>query len=96
MHRNSRIIDLTFGLTAACFAVALLIVAFQAVFWLRFGHWPEITAGTALLWAGLAYPEIPWLGVQKVALWILDQPLSWVLFASGVAGGWVFISLTND
>lgn len=61
----------------------------QGLFWLRTGHWPGLA--TRSLWTafGGAEPSIGWVGIQPIAAWILDQPLSLVLFVVAVGGGFV-------
>jgi hypothetical protein len=48
----------------------------QAVMWLRDGHWMPLP--WSLVWNGLGgkQPDYSWAGVQKIALFILDLPLS--------------------
>jgi hypothetical protein len=66
--------------------MAGLLLTSQGLFWLRTGHWPGLA--TRSLWTALggAEPSIGWLGMQPITAWILDQPLSLVLFVVAVAG----------
>ena len=59
---------------------ALSIVGWQVIHWLRFDVWQQVplSAGTAFIGIGLQwiYQPSSWLGLAKVARWVLDLPIS--------------------
>jgi hypothetical protein len=57
----------------------------QADRWLRTGSWPPLEFRAAWLAIGGTEPDLPdFRGVQKILVWVLDQPLSVSLIADGV------------
>lgn len=65
-------------------------LAYQAVLWLRDGRWAAIPISTL----DLPYPSFEWQGIQKVAVWLHDAPLSGWLFA--LAAGAIFVGTSLE
>jgi hypothetical protein len=82
---------LSFGLIVLFSAAAVL--AYQAILWLHDGQWTALSLRHLWDWAGLGYPMFKWLGVQKIAVWVLDLPLSLALLVMGVASLWLGVSM---
>ena len=64
---------------------SLLIPAWQGYMWLRYGSWPEIPLWTVWSWLDLPFPEVDWVGIEKILVWILKQPTSVAIFLLGGA-----------
>jgi hypothetical protein len=65
---------------------SLATIGLQSIVWLHSGDWPPWQFRLAWRWIGLVEPDVPqWRGVQKILVWLLDQPLGWGLFISGLA-----------
>jgi hypothetical protein len=67
---------------------AVCILAAQVGWWLYSGDWTAMPVSWALDWAGLAewrglHLAESWQGLAKVCLWLLNLPLSAVLFVLG-------------
>ena len=58
------------------------IVGYQAIHWLRFGEWKAIPCISAFDYFGLnlafIYDPQSWIGLARIAQWILSLPLSLV------------------
>jgi hypothetical protein len=67
---------ITRTLGVALLAAGALIIARDAIGWLRFGYWAVTPMSTFWFWVG-GSPEI-------ANLWLLQQPLTLVLFGLGV------------
>ena len=68
---------ITRTLGVAFIAAGALIIAHEAIGWLRFGYWVVTPLSTFWSWVG-GSPEI-------ATLWLLQQPLTLVLFGLGAA-----------
>src|SRR6185437_1189511 len=55
---------------------AVVIVSLQCFGWLHDGYWTPHFLGEIWFLVGLPYPQISWVGVQRIVLWILNLPLS--------------------
>ena len=64
-------------LGVALIAAGALIIAREAIGWLRFGYWVVTPLSTFWFWVG-GSPEI-------ANLWVLQQPLTLALFGLGAA-----------
>src|SRR4051794_7085366 len=78
------------GLIVATLGDLLLVaaaglVAFQAVQWLRLGTWPAYPAPKVLADLGIAYPRVPWGGVQKAIDAAMALPAAGLLALLGLA-----------
>jgi hypothetical protein len=58
----------------------LAVVAYQVILWLQSGYWTPfaIREMVSIFSGGLPIqsPAIPWQGIQKIFIWLLDLPLS--------------------
>ena len=63
---------------------SLLIPAWQGYMWLRYGAWPEVPLWIVWNWSGLPFPQINWVGIEKILVWVLGQPTSVVSFLIGI------------
>jgi hypothetical protein len=70
-------------LGTALLAAGTLIIAYQAMRWLRFGYWAEVPLNAPLFWLG--YPSAG----ELAGLWLFRQPLSVVSFGVGAAMIWM-------
>src|SRR5262245_24164030 len=61
------------------------IVVFQVIEWLRTGKWHPVPVSAGLDYLGIAHPTMSWIGAQKVIDFILDFPLSVVVFGLYIA-----------
>lgn len=66
---------------------------YQTILWLRYGAWTPLEMHIAwqFTWRWLraantpaAEPNFSWLGFQKIAVWILEGPLSGGLMTTGL------------
>lgn len=63
----------------------LLIIVLQSIIWLRFGYWSSLGVWTLWRAAGGTLPDWPtFSGGERIAIWILRQPLSAVVALAGV------------
>jgi hypothetical protein len=64
-----------------------LILGFQGILWLKDGHWtPFAMREIVSVFVGdapIPYPTLSWQGIQKIAVWLLDAPLSIGLMVVG-------------
>jgi hypothetical protein len=90
------LLNANIGAWLLCAALAVLILIWQAFVWLRYGYWQPVTVWSLMLQSGLNVPEVPWLGVQKMFFWMIDQ--SAVLFLAGCSVGffWLGIWVTQE
>lgn len=70
-----------------------LFFAYHGYQWLRYGSWGEwATLLDTLNWAGLdiqsAVEKIRWVGVQKIADWVLRVPVVGIFM---ILGWWIMI-----
>lgn len=65
------------------------VIGYQGYFWLKDGEWSPLEFRAAWYSLGGSEPRFGWLGVQKIALAILDGPLSGVTMACGVIIFWI-------
>jgi hypothetical protein len=68
---------------AYCMGGSFLIPIWQAYTWLRYGAWPLLPLGAVWQWLGLPYPQIEWVGVQKILVGLLGDATSVVVFCVG-------------
>lgn len=66
---------------------SLLIPAWQAYTWLRYGVWPALPLLTAWSWLGWQLPATTWVGVQSILVWTFNQATSLFVFLAGVMMG---------
>jgi hypothetical protein len=66
------------GLTTIC--IPGLMIGSQALTWLRYGYWPSLPIGEALVQWGSDYPRTDWIGVQQFIDWMMSWPASFVVF----------------
>jgi hypothetical protein len=52
------------------------IVVWQIYAWLQTAKWRPVPVSNALIFFGIPQPHFDWLGLQKIADWALDLPLS--------------------
>ncbi len=65
---------------------SLLLLGYQAYFWLKNGYWQKIAVWEIIpSKMEAAILRMEWLGVQKIFLWTFDSDLAFFLFAVGVA-----------
>jgi hypothetical protein len=71
-----------------------IILCWQALFWLKNGHWYPISLTTAFTYMQWDYPYTQWQGVQQIIDYFFDLPLSAITSISGIllfAGGLMFV-----
>lgn len=73
---------------------ALLILAWQACFWLVKGIWPPLPIRAVFVWLGVPVPETSWVGLQEIIEWCASCPVAGLLFGSAVTA--VFLFTRND
>lgn len=54
---------------------APITLAAQSIYWLKTGVWPLRSIGDALALLGVSFPPTSWIGVNKAAAFVGDQPL---------------------
>ena len=77
------IIGIFVGAGMLCILAALLLLGWQCFYRLTAGHWPHLTIGIGLGWTGLVIGPSGWPDVDKIAGWLLDQPLAAAAFIFG-------------
>lgn len=64
----------------AAFVFAAIVVMWQSFHWLKTSFWQPISMLDGFFWVGLdlstAYLANNWLGLAKIAQWLLEMPLS--------------------
>lgn len=66
------------------------VIGFQTIGWLRDGVWTplELRIEWEWLWGLVGVhapqPQFSWLGVQRIAAWLLETPLSVGIIVSGI------------
>jgi hypothetical protein len=65
--------------------LGLGIIACQALIWLQLGHWTSVEIRDGLRWLSFPDPAFEWRGVQKIAIWLLECPLSMASIFLGMA-----------
>ena len=80
-----------FGLgSALAFAGTLVVLAVQAMAWLKTGNWQSVSIATGLGWAGVdasVLATTSWQGLNRVLVWLTDLHLGFALLALGAATG---------
>ena len=78
------------SIAALIFAPALFV--FDVLGWLRTAEWAPVRIRTA--WAAFGGPELrfAWLGVQKIADYLLDLPLSGGCLMAGILLMWLYVA----
>ena len=56
------------------------IWAYQIIYWLRSGDWFPISLADGLHGIGLGVPRFAWVGVQKISDFVMELPLSIMIF----------------
>jgi len=73
-------------LTALC---GILVVGYQGILWLQDGVWTPFSMReviSILGWSSpIPDPMIPWYGIRKIIIWMLDASLSFGMFLVGAA-----------
>ena len=73
-------------LGAGGFLLALAIVGWQTIQWLKVGAWSPLAVNDALVLLGIARPTFPWLGLQTLAdSLVYECPLSLGIFAAALS-----------
>ena len=67
------------------------VLAYQVYKWLVAGEWTALSLMTVFDHFQIACPKFNWLGVQKIANWFFNAPLTLVLLLGGV--GFVVLGL---
>lgn len=68
--------------------VSLSIPAIQALAWLKTGEWYALPLSKALAYYGWPPPQFDWVGVQKIATYVLDLPSALWVFLSAIGLWW--------
>lgn len=68
------------------------VIGYQGYLWLKDGEWSPLEFRAAWYSLGGSEPRFVWLGVQKIALAILDGPLSGVTMACGGIIFWIGVN----
>lgn len=81
---------------AACMLLAVpVLLAYQALLWLRDGTWTVIEIRA--LWQALGWPEpaFAWIGVQRIVSFLFRQELAFGLLGGSYLLGWIGHELAN-
>jgi hypothetical protein len=62
------------------------VLGYQCLLWLQNGNWTPLEFRAALEMVGAQEPFFDWRGVQKISVWIFNQPLSAVMVILGLGG----------
>src|SRR5258707_758795 len=76
---------LSFWTAAIGLLMSVCIVGWQLLKWLQFGIWLPITVLDAMHELDFAYPRFRWIGVQKIADYVIAAPLSVAVILLAVA-----------
>lgn len=76
---TNRYLQWTQGALALVGGSALIVIV-QAVNWLRTGAWPSLSLRDALAMTELHPNPIPWVGLQRIANFVWNLPVSGALF----------------
>ena len=65
-------------------------ILYQILGWLKSGAWNKLPAAYLFLYLDPDFLSIiehmQWKGIQKIVIWLLDRPLSLILFLCGFFG----------
>lgn len=64
--------------------IAFYVILYQVVMWIKNGAWIPVTFGWGIEYLGINLSviyEIEWVGIRKIAIWILESPLSLMTLA---------------
>ena len=78
------------------FGVAAIQIGADALHWLKEGTWG--TGRTiAEVWPSAAgyVTAIEWVGIQRMAAWVVGQEMTWAYVALGLVCLWVFMFLSE-
>ena len=70
--------ELGFVLIGSGLLVAIGVLAYQGIQWLRLAVWTPLPLALAWDAASIPRPHVTWLGVQTILDWVLDLPLSFL------------------
>jgi hypothetical protein len=76
---------LSFWTAAIGLIMSTCIVGWQLRQWLQFGIWIPITVLDAMYELDFGYPRFKWIGVQKIADYVIAAPLSIAVILLAVA-----------
>lgn len=97
---NEKIADISWAIFTICWVSSIIIIGYNIFQWLKTGVWVDIPFYSAFSWIGLDRSSITveWQGVKKLIFWVIEAPLSLVLFISGAVLGFLFktIFTMND
>ena len=65
---------------------AFFVIGYQVLMWMKNGVWIPVTFGWGIEYLTVNLTEIydmEWAGIRKIAIWILELPLSLMAFALG-------------
>ncbi len=81
-------------LLAGC---GLFVFIYQCIMWLKYGAWLEIPFYLPWVRLGFPIPEMGgWVGLQKIAAWFFEWPLSVVLILVGLLIGCLGLSASSS
>jgi len=81
---NEFLEDMLTGLMNIGLFIAFSVILYQVVMWMKDGVWIPVTFGWGIEYLGINLSviyEMEWMGIRKIATWILELPLSLMSFA---------------
>ncbi len=76
---------LSFWIAAGGLIMSACTVGWQLLQWLQFGIWIPVTVLDAMRELHFDYPRFKWIGVQKIADYVIAAPLSLAILLLAVA-----------
>jgi len=72
------------------------LIGLQSFMWMKTGSWNPLPVGVAFVLFDIPFPDTNWAGLHKIYAWLIDLPLSLVIFLFGVIVGTALTLLAEE
>lgn len=81
------------------FLAGFIVLGYQVYHWLKTASWIELPLYVVFEWLEIDLSFISnmkWQGIKAIFIWILESPLSLMLFVFGGLISWAFIAIADS
>jgi hypothetical protein len=73
-----------------------VVLAFQAIFWLRYGYWTPVSGKDFFGFFGISQPDLEWRGFEKILEFFFDIHIGFTFFTIALVLGFVIDALEAE
>lgn len=77
-------------------AASVAILGWQGAYWLKSGHWPDVTWRDALSWWDIVVPAPSWVGLSRIVDWVISLPFALAPFLLAGLILWILLHGENS